>query len=206
MPSKSYTRILDEHLHILISQGNHEAYLRLTKRYREYANSLARELLDQYPGSGVSFIDAVAICSDVFPKVVKKFDHQKCSFFVFWKESSENAIVDYLLDNSYQANAKVFRGIIRLDEETSERRLFFDRVSENDNDYYKERLIKELKRLLNHYKVHFKRQEFALMHLILQGYDVKDLEHTGMMSRSHLYLTFNSACEKLRRIIEKRKK
>ena len=32
MPKVSYNRILDEHLHTLISQGNHEALERLKRR------------------------------------------------------------------------------------------------------------------------------------------------------------------------------
>ena len=33
MPKVSYNRILDEHLHTLIAQGNHEALERLKRRY-----------------------------------------------------------------------------------------------------------------------------------------------------------------------------
>lgn len=206
MPSKSYNRILDEHLHILISQGNHEAYLKLAKRYKDYADSLAIELLEQYPGSGVSISEIVSICSNVFPHVVKKYDHQRCSFYVFWREASENAIMDYLIENSYLSNARFFKGVIQLDESVDDKRTHLDFVSENDDDYHKERMIKELKRLLNHYKLHFTRQEFALLHLSLQGYSIKDLEHSGILSRSHLYLTFNNACQKLRSIVKQRKK
>ena len=45
MPKKPYNRILDEHLHILAAQGNHEAYLKLQKCYHMHALSLCAELL-----------------------------------------------------------------------------------------------------------------------------------------------------------------
>ena len=205
-PSKSYRRILDEHLHILIAQGNHEAYLKLARRYKEYAENLTRELMEQYPGSGVLSSEIMAVCSHRFPYIVKKYDPQLCSFYTFWKEASEQAVIDYFIDNSYLASAKVFRGFIHYDEEIDERRLNYERVAENDDNKHIERLARELKRILTKNKDKFKKQEFAVIYLILEGYSIKELEHGGIMSRSSLYLTFTSACNKLKDILETRKK
>ena len=202
MPSKSYKRILDEHLHILICQGNHEAYLKLASRYHEYAQNLAREILQQFTGSGVSFGELMAVCSHRFCHVVRKYDHQLCSFYNFWKDATEQAIMDYLLDNSYLANAKAFRGFIHYDEELDERRIVGEHLAEFNDDYHLKMLVKELKRLVNMNKDKFKKQEFTLLILVLDGYSLKELEHTDMMSRSALYLTFNNACQKLKEIVE----
>ena len=207
MPSvKSYNRILDEHLHILISQGNHEAYLKLARRYKEYAENLVREVLQQYPGSGVSFGELMAICSHRFPIIVKRYDSQKCSFYNFWKESCEQGIMDYLLDNSYLANARAFRGFIHYDDEMDERRIYGDHLAEGNNDFHVERLTRELKRVLHRHKRKFRNQEFAVLFLVLEGYSLRELEHSGMMSKSMVYLTFNNACQKLKEIIEKHTK
>ena len=207
MALKTYNRILDEHLHILITQGNHEAYLYLIKRYRKYFKGLTCEMLENYPSSGVSFKELMAICSQMFPNVVRKYDPQRLSsFFVFWRESSEKAIVDYLLENSYLANAAMFRGFVSFDEEADERRFAGERIAEFNEHHYSEKRIEELKKIITAHKKEFKHQEFAMLTLMLEGYDLNDLEHSGMMSRSSLYLTFNSACEKIKKYLKLVKK
>ena len=207
MPRKSYNRILDEHLHILVTQGNHEAYLRLYKRYKKYSEGLTCEMLERYPNTGVSFQELMAICAQIFPSVVKKYDPERLSsFFVFWRESNEKAIVDYLLENSYLANAAIFRGFVSFDEESDERRFAVDRLAEFNEHHYNEKRIEELKKIVITHRKDFKHQEFAMLTLMLEGYDLNDLEHTGMMCRSSLYLTFNSACDKLKKYLIKVKK
>lgn len=201
-PIKSYSRILDEHLFALISQGNHEAYLKLIRRYRLYAKHLAQEILEQYQGSGVSYHDVMAVLSNYFCYVVKSYDPQKSSFYSFWKESSEKAVIDYLLDNSYLANAKAFRGFICLDEENDEKRAHVEELHENDQDYINRRMVEELKSILSYHRDSFKKLEYTVLYLLLDGYSINELEHGDIMSRASLYLTFNSACKKLKKIME----
>jgi len=204
---KTYNRILDEHLHILITQGNHEAYLYLVKRYRKYFKGLTCEMVEKYPNSGVSYKELMAICSQIFPSIVRKYDPGRLSsFFVFWRESSEKAMVDYLLENSYLANAAMFRGFVSFDEEADERRFAGERIAEFNEHHYSEKRIEELKKIITAHKKEFKHQEFAMLTLMLEGYDLNDLEHSGMMSRSSLYLTFNSACEKIKKYLKLAKK
>ena len=207
MAPKTYNRILDEHLHILITQGNHEAYLYLVKRYRKYFKGLTCEMVEKYPNSGVSFKELMAICSQMFPSIVRKYDPGRLSsFFVFWRESSEKAMVDYLLENSYLANAAMFRGFVSFDEEADERRLAGERLAEFNETHYSEKRIEELKKIINAHRKEFKHQEFAMLTLMLEGYDLNDLEHSGMMSRSSLYLTFNNACDRIRKYLKRVKK
>ena len=204
-PQKSYNRILDEHLHILVAQGNHEAYLRLKKRYNSYADALVHDFLDQYPDSGVSFGDLMAVCNSRFLFVVTKYDTQLCSFFTFWKEMCEQAMMDYYVDNSYFGNARAFRGCIHLDEELDERKVAGEMICERDDTYLTEKMKREMRRLLKKYKVHFTKQEFGLLHLLLEGYSIAELEHSKLLGRSHLYLTCKSACLKLHKIVMRRK-
>ena len=207
MAPKTYNRILDEHLHILVTQGNHEAYLLLIKRYRKYFKGLTCEMVEKYPNSGVSYKELMAICSQMFPSIVRKYDPGRLSsFFVFWRESSEKAIVDYLLENSYLANAAMFRGFVSFDEEADERRLAGERLAEFNETHYSEKRIEELKKIINTHRKEFKHQEFAMLTLMLEGYDLNDLEHSGMMSRSSLYLTFNNACDRIRKYLKRVKK
>jgi len=207
MPPKSYNRILDEHLHILVTQGNHEAYLRLVKRYKKYFEGLTCEMLEKYPNSGVSFQEVMAICSQMFPNIVKKYDAQRSSsFFIFWRESSAKAIVDYFLENSYLANAAMFRGFVTFDEDADERKFASDMIAEFNERHFNEKRIEELKRIVNTHRKEFKSQEFAIMTLMLEGYDINDLERSGMMSRSSLYLTFNNAADKIKKYMKWPKK
>lgn len=205
-PLKSYNRKLDEHLHSLITRGNHDAYLKLARRYRLYAKHLTKEILEQYQGSGVGFSDLMTVFTDSFCYIVRNFDYQKTSFYVFWREISKKLAIDYIIENSYLANAKAFRSFIHFDEEHGEKRMLGDRVNEYDEDYLTERLIRELKRLLHIHKEEFKKLEFTVLFLLLDGYSIAELEHSGMMSRSALYLTFNNACIKMRNIVENRPK
>ena len=157
MAPKTYNRILDEHLHILITQGNHEAYLYLVKRYRKYFKGLTCEMIEKYPNSGVSYKELMAICSQMFPSIVRKYDPGRLSsFFVFWRESSEKAMVDYLLENSYLANAAMFRGFVSFDEEADERRLAGERLAEYNETHYSEKRIEELKKIINAHRKEFK--------------------------------------------------
>ena len=204
--SKSYNRLLDEHLHILIAQGNHEAFLKLARRYRDYSVALTKETLETYTNTGVSFSDVMTVCSDHFIYVVKKYDASQCSFYAFWKESTSQAIMDYLIDNSYQANAKMFKGFINLDEDLGERKLFTEQLNEYDDNGYLEKAIREVRAIIKQNKDVFKKKEIAILHLILEGYSINELTHSGLLNRSALYLTFNNACEKLRKIIEGKSK
>ena len=184
--SKSYNRLLDEHLHILITQGNHEAFLRLGKRYKKYFEGLTCEIIEKYPKSGVSFKEIMAICGQSFPDIVRKYDSSRLSsFFVFWRESCMKMIMDYLLENSYLANAAVFRGFVTFDEELDERRCASDRLAEFD-DRIDARRVEMLRRLINEHKDEFKNHEFAVLTLMLDGYDLNELEHTGIISKSYL--------------------
>ena len=164
-------------------------------------------MVEKYPNSGVSFKELMSICSQMFPSIVRKYDPGRLSsFFVFWRESSEKAMVDYLLENSYLANAAMFRGFVSFDEEADERRLAGERLAEFNETHYSEKRIEELKKIINAHRKEFKHQEFAMLTLMLEGYDLNDLEHSGMMSRSSLYLTFNNACDRIRKYLKRVKK
>lgn len=204
---KSYNRLLDEHLHILITQGNHEAYLRLAKRYKKYFEGLTCEIIEQYPKSGVSFKEIMAICGQSFPEIVKKYDSSRLScFFIFWRETCLKGIMDYLLENSYLANAAMFRGFVTFDEELDERRCASDRLAEFDDNHIDTRRVEMLRRLINEHKDEFKNHEFAILTLMLDGYDLNELEHTGIISKSYLYLTFIRGVEKLKKYFKLVKK
>ena len=201
MPKKSYNNILDEHLHILIAQGNHEAFERLEKRYRSQAVYLCREILKQYEQTGISSADLLTVCDSSFRSIVEKYDAELSSFFSFWKQIASHQIMEYLTDNSYTAEASTFKGSISIDQGLEDNRPFADLLCEIDDSKNKRKRIADIKRIIKRHLLHFTKQESSMLNLILDGYSIPDLEHSGIMSRSSLYLTFNAAVEKLRKII-----
>lgn len=202
MPSfKSYNRILDEHLHTLIAQGNHEAYLRLKKRYHRYADGLIRDILTKFPGTGISFDELISLCDNQFSLIVKRYNPELSSFFTYWKEICEQVVMDYLVENSYLGSAKEFFGFINLDDELDERKIVGEQIRENNDTLLIEKRRNELKVVIRHNREAFKKREFALLNLLLDGYSIVELEHADLISRSSLYLTCNTAIKKLERII-----
>lgn len=202
MPKKSYNRLLDEHLHILISQGNHEAYQRLKKSYHLHALSLCSDILFQYPESGVSRNELVVICDDFFPVVVAKFNPTLSSFYSFWKEGTIKEIMDYMIDNSYGAEAVTFRGTVSFNQENEKNgNDYADILAEVDDNYEKRRLMFEIKGMIARNRLTFSSQERTILILLLEGYSFGELEHNGLMSRANLYLTFNNAIKKLKKCI-----
>lgn len=201
MPKKPYNRILDEHLHILAAQGNHEAYLKLEKRYHMHALSLCAELLMQYPKSGISRKELVAICDDYFPLIIMKFNPTLSSFYSFWKESTTQELMDYMIENSYGADASSFCGTLSLDNDNHG---YIEMIAEINEDQNLRRKIFEVKGLIHRNSVFFTSYEKTLLLLVLDGYTLKEIEYTELMSKSKIYLTFNSGVEKLKKCLNRK--
>ena len=204
MPRKSQDRLLDEHLHSLVAQGNHDALIELEKRYRKHSHYLVNQLLTQYPSTGITPKELISVCDSHFLFVLLKFNPLlHSSLLTFWKESTKNCAMDYLIDNSYNAGAFSFRGVFSLDESNKESLCFGEVIAERDDEKINKRMIFETKSQLYKFKSFFTDQEFSLVNLILNGYSFHELEHGGMMSRTTLYLTFKNATNKLKNLIKK---
>ena len=201
MPKKPYNRILDEHLHILAAQGNHEAYLKLQKHYHMHALSLCSELLMQYPKSGITRKELMSVCDDHFPLVIIKYNPALSSFYSFWRESTMQELMDYLLENSYGANASSFCGSLSLDDDSNS---YAEIIAEINEDQNMRRKIFEVKGLINRNSIFFTNYEKALLLLVLDGYSLKEIEQAKLMSKSNLYLTFNNGVEKLKRCLNRK--
>lgn len=197
MPRKSYNQILDEHLYILIAQGNHEAFIKLRKRYHKHALTLSTELIRQYNSSGITRADLVAVCEGYFPIVLSKYVVWLSSFYTFWKEATTKEVMDYIIDNSYEAKAFTFRGVISFDQNFDDKHSYGDFLAERDNDRSLKKKILDVRRVLNKYAVFFTSQEKAVINLMLEGYSLMELEHSGLLKKSRLYLTYKSALDKI---------
>lgn len=197
MPTKTYNQILDEHLYILVAQGNHEAFIKFSKRYHKHAVNLATELFRQYPNSGITRSELITVCESYFPIVLKKYITGISSFYTFWKESTLKEAMDYIIDNSYEGKAAVFRGAFSLDQNYDDKHLYGDFLAEKDDSKLYVKRVKEIKRILNKYDVFFTPIEKAIINLTLEGYSIVELEHSGLLKKSQLYLTYQSALGKL---------
>ena len=205
MPTKSYNRILDEHLLALIAQGNHDALRQLEIRYHKHSLHLAKELLLAYPNTGITKRELALVCDEHLPFLIAKFNPLLFnSFLTFWRRAVENVALLYIKDNSYNCGAVLFRGVISFDESADDSISYAERIAEKDDNQLIEKRTAEVRELVQHNKTLFTNEEFNLVILILDGYTFKELEHNGMMSRTVLYLTFKSASKKVRNLIKKR--
>lgn len=203
MPKVSYNRILDEHLHALIAQGNHEALAKLKRRYHYHSLALCRDLLNQYQKTGISVGELLIVCEDTFVFVIQKFDASLSSFFSFWKDTTIHRLMDYLVDNAYKEDSNGFKGNVSIDQTFDDNHSFSDYLFEKDDDREKKRKIFEIKNIIMQNEELFSQQEKALLNLVLDGYTIAELNHGGMMRKSMLYLTFNNAVTKLQTLIKK---
>ena len=203
MPKVSYNRILDEHLHALVAQGNHEALAKLKRRYHYHSLALCRDLLNQYQKTGISVGELLTVCEDTFVFVIQKFDASLSSFFSFWKDTTIHRLMDYLVDNAYKEDSNGFKGNVSIDQTFDDNHSFSDYLFEKDDDREKKRKIFEIKNIIMQNEELFSQQEKALLNLVLDGYTIAELNHGGMMRKSMLYLTFNNAVTKLQTLIKK---
>ena len=203
MPRKSQDRLLDEHLHILVAQGNHDALIELGKRYHKHSCHLVKQLLIEYPSTGITKRELNAVCDSQFCYIVIKFNPTLCSsFLTFWKESAKNAAMDYLIDNSYNGGAFGFRGVISFNESNEDSLSYGELIAEKDDERIDKKRVFEIRSHLFRFKNCFTDLEFGLINLVLSGYSFGDLEHGKVLSRTTLRLTFNKAIKKLRNLIK----
>ena len=204
MPRKNQDRVLDEHLLNLVAQGNHDAFRELEKRYHKHSLHLVSQLLIQYPNTGLTKKELIAVCDSHFPFVIMKYNHLvPSSFLTFWKESTKNEVMDYLIENSYNGGAISFRGIISFNEANEDSLPYSEILAEKNDEKITNRQIFELRTQVYRFKSSFTDQEFAILNLVLVGYTFTELEHSEMISRSNIYLTFNNAAKKLEKLMKR---
>ena len=134
MLKKSYNTILDEHLHILIAQGNHEAFVKLKRRYHYHSVKLCRDILSRYEEAGVTVSELMSVCNDTFILVVINFNPQLSSFYSYWKRVTTNDLLEYLSRNSYEGDAVTFKGCFSIDQEFEDNHGFANVLREKDDD------------------------------------------------------------------------
>ena len=201
MPNKTYNRVLDENLHILVTRGCHEAFLELKKRYHRHASVLCNKLLEQYPNTGISKKELVSISDTNFPIVVRKYVSGVSSLYIFWETCTKQVLMDYLVDYSYDAEGIFFSGTFSLEDLMDNKHGSFDFLNEKDPDRNLKRKVFEVKSILAKYDMFFTTAEKGVMNLVLSGYSLMELEKTGLYKKSQLYLTFKNAIEKIKRYL-----
>ena len=202
MPKKSYNQILDEHLHILIAQGNYEAFIKLRKRYHLHAASLVHEVLKKYSYTGATFRELMSICDEHFLFVVVKYAPGESSFYFYWKNSTTQQLMEYLIEKSEEDGFFTFRNIVYFDQKNDESHTYSELIAEKNDNKATKRKIFEIKHILHKYDVFFTLPEKALLNLILEVYTLQDFEHVGMLRKSQINLTYKSIVEKVQKYLE----
>lgn len=203
MPNKlPRNQITDEHLHTLCAQGNHDAYLLLANRYQRYSKKLINQILEDYPGSGISFHELMTVNNDRFPYIVKKYNPELNYFYAFWRETTSRAIMDYVILNSYNAQAKTFKGTFALDDENDERIAVYQYLHEEDENYLIRWQLREIAQIVESNHQMFEKNELLVLESIFQGLTLSEIERSGIIKRSTLYLTYNKLVEKLKKLLK----
>ncbi|NLZ15862.1 MAG: hypothetical protein GXY27_04230 [Erysipelotrichaceae bacterium] len=202
MPAKiTKDYLTDDYLHSLCAKNIPGAYEKFFRKYQMFSRKVVKQIQINYPNSGVSFEDLLAVCDSHFHIIVKKYDPNSGNFYSFWHTLIEREVMDYLMENSYKGKARVFAGVYTLDEEMDERQACYEYLREDDETHLTERQIKELKLFLKQNSSKFEANELLVLNLNLEGYSLSEIEATGVMKRSTIYLTYNKAVEKLRKLL-----
>ena len=201
MSTITYKHVLDEHLHILVAQGNHEAFVELKKRYHKHADVLCARLLTQYPKTGIAKKELVGICDSHFPTIIRKYMSGMSSFYLFWEMCAKQEAMDFLVDFSYEAEGVFFSSTFSIDVDIEGKYGSLEFLHERDQNKDLKRKIFEARATLAKYDKFFTEVEKSLLNLAIAGYTVSDLEKTGIYSRSQLYLTFKTASEKMKKYL-----
>lgn len=202
MSHKTYNQILDEHLHILIAQGNYEAFVKLRKRYQKHFTALVNDMLSQYDYTGISFKELFCVCEDHFPFVIIKYNPENYSFYSFWKENTQRYLLDYLIENSYEGDAFSFKGSVSFDQKIDDSHSLSELIGEREDEYLIKKRIFEIKHIIHKCKVFFTLQERTLLDFVLEGYSLAEFEHSGLLQKSQINLTYKSAIDKLRKYMD----
>ena len=202
MPNKLYNKILDEHLHILITQGCYEAFLEIKKRYHKHAQIVCTKLLNQYQKTGITKVELVSVCDDNLPIVLRKYVSGLSSFYNFWERCTTQVAMDYLVDFSYGAEGVYFSGTFSIDQDLDGRLMSPELLKEKDESKAIKRQIFEIKSIIAKFEIFFTKVEVAILNLVLEGYSIADLEKTGLYCKSQLYLTYHSAIDKVKHYLD----
>lgn len=201
MSSKNYHRILDEHLIVLVSQGNHEAYQKLRKRYQRHALALAHQLITNHQKAGLSVQDIATICDHYFPIAVVRYDPTQCSFYHYWREMTSHYVLNYIIETCYSDDESLYKLLLSLDEQIDEKHSFGDILAEKDDTSGLKVIVDAICDLIERHSEMFEKNELSLLKLMLEGYTIGELEHTGMMAKSTLYITFNIVVRKIQNLM-----
>ena len=202
MPSQTKQRIPDEQLHSLTIKGIHEAFVELKKRYHKHSLILVNQLLTQYINTGISKKDLLTICEGHFSYVIRHYQKHLASFYSFWKETTLQTAMDYLIENSYGGAASSFYGSISLNQENDGRYQYEDVLSEKDTSKDVKKQVFEVKAVMAKYDAKFTVSEKAVLNLLLSGLTMTEIENTGLYGKTYIYLTFKSASEKLQKYLK----
>ena len=182
---KKYQNVSDEDLIDLIHQGNIEASQILFSRYYHYSWRLGYEFDNEHPDSGISLEDYRQVAFSMVPACLKKFLTGKSSFYPYWKKSVQNELMEYFLENSYTANAKLFKGVPLDDDRYS---ILAEEIGETDFSVT-EQIIKQEISLIKEIvlKEFTSENDKEIINLFIRGLSFEEIQEKTDEKSRHAY-------------------
>ena len=172
----------DEDLLFLVEIQSNQALQVLRERYNRKSFYIVKDMLDQFPDSGVSVDALLNICVESFEKALKKVDRILNSFSTYWRKISKHAMQEYLTKNSYTTSkVSPFMGVsidseVDLDE--------FDKVTicdvicdrNQENKDTEDLIFDEVIKYIKNDKFKMKINDKEVFITYMNGYEIPELE------------------------------
>lgn len=182
---KKFQNVSDEDLIDLIHQGNVDASNILFSRYHHYSWRLGYEFDVQHPDSGITVEDYRQVAFSMVVVCLKKYLDTGTSFYPYWKTSVQNELMEYFLENSYTAQAIVYKGIPLDDDRYS---IVAEEIGEIDFGVTEQIIQQEIhliKELVLAEFIYEKDKE--IINLFLNGLSFEEIQEKTDEKSRHIY-------------------
>lgn len=179
----------DEELIFFINLNSHTALDAIIARYKKKAIYLVKDLLNQFPNSGVSNETLVNVCMNNLEKCMWKAKKDKLPLSQYWKQCSLREAVSYLKKNSYTFKNNTFVGL-SLDayvEMENDKVSISDSIGNRDRDE-EDLLFKSIESIIYQDSFKLKPEEKGLFLCYIRGYEADEIhEAFPEFSKSKIY-------------------
>lgn len=171
------------------------------KRYYEYSKRLGSSYYFDYKRTGISEDEFIAVAFSVTAIAVKAYKFGTCPFYFFWKRVANNAIRDYIRENSYTLGAKEY-GDMSLDAKRysdNDVITIGDTIGKDDEeDIINNDLAECLKNYIYNPKSDLNNEETLTAHfLFYRQYDVKEIMKATNWNKQKTYRLIRNVRNKI---------
>lgn len=106
----------DDVLVAIARNGDKTTYEKLKNKYMNFSKRVARDFMEQYPGSGVSMEEFEADGLIAFEEAYNRYTTGCGSFYPYWKQVASRLMIRDIHQDSYKYGARAFNGPFSFDE------------------------------------------------------------------------------------------